>query len=83
MHIATGDADEWGNVAVQVEQSMHLDGGLAPAKIRPRKQRQAQVDGGRIQSVQALLQIDANRVICSGRAMLINTWAKSAKILQS
>jgi hypothetical protein len=41
---------------------MHLDGGLVPAKLRPRKQRQAQVDGGRIQSVQALLQIDANRI---------------------
>src|SRR5712692_9579271 len=48
--------------AVQVQQGVHLDGGLAPAKLRPRKQRQAQVDGGRIQSVQTLLQIDANRI---------------------
>src|SRR6266852_5685604 len=62
MHIPTGDADKCGNVAVQVQQSVHLDGGLAPAKLGPRKQRQAQVDGGRIQSVQTLLQIDANRI---------------------
>src|SRR5437899_7649230 len=31
-------------------------------KLRPRKQRQEQVDGGRIQSVQTLLQIGANRI---------------------
>jgi len=37
VHIATGDADERGNVAVQVQQSMHLDGGLAPTKLRPRE----------------------------------------------
>jgi hypothetical protein len=57
-----GDADKSGNVAVQVQQGVHLDGGLAPAKLRPRKQRQAQIDGGRIQSIQTLLQIDANRI---------------------
>ena len=63
MHLAAGDADKRGNVAVQVQQRVHLDGGLAPAKLRPRKQRQAQIDGGRIQSIQALLQIDANRIV--------------------
>jgi hypothetical protein len=62
MHIPAGDADKCGNVAVQVQQGVHLDSSLAPAKLRPRKQRQAQVDGGRIQSVQTLLQIDANRI---------------------
>jgi len=46
MHITAGDTDERGNVAVQVQQGVHLDGGLAPAKLRPRKQRQAQIDGG-------------------------------------
>jgi hypothetical protein len=37
VYIATGDANERGNVAVQVQQSMHLDGGLAPTKLRPRE----------------------------------------------
>src|ERR1700680_2766099 len=47
-------------------------------------QRQAQIDGGRIQSIQTLLQIDANRIAgVQRRAMPINTCAKSAKILQS
>ena len=63
MHIAAGDADKRGDVAVQVQQGVHLDGGLAPAKLRPRKQRQAQIDGGRIQRIQTLLQIDAHRIV--------------------
>src|SRR5882762_90093 len=62
MHITASDTDERGNVAVQVQQGVHLDGRLAPAKLRPRKQRQAEIDGGRIQSIQTLLQIDANRI---------------------
>jgi hypothetical protein len=37
VHIPTGDADERGNVAVLVQQSMHLDGGLALTKLRPRE----------------------------------------------
>jgi len=28
-----GDADKCGNVAVEVQPGVHLDGGLAPAKI--------------------------------------------------
>jgi len=39
MHILAGDVYKRGNPAVQVQQSVHLDGGLAPAKPRPRKQR--------------------------------------------
>src|SRR5271157_1746866 len=46
MHGPAGDADKRGNVAVQIQQGMHLDGGLAWAKLRPRKQRQAQINGG-------------------------------------
>src|SRR2546426_11929055 len=46
VHIPAGDADKGGNVAVQVEQGVHLDGGLTPAELCPWKQRQAQVDGG-------------------------------------
>ena len=57
-----GHANKCGKVAVEVQQGVHLDGGLAPARLRPRKQRQAQVDGGRIQSVQTLLQNDADRI---------------------
>src|SRR3984885_1125397 len=63
VHIPTGDADECRNVAVQVQQSMHLDGGLALTKLRPREYRQTQIDGRRIQSVQTLIEIDTNFVV--------------------
>jgi len=41
---------------------MYLHGGLAPAKIGPGKQRKAQVDGGRIERVEALFEIDAEGI---------------------
>src|ERR1035438_6882586 len=42
---------------------MHLDGCLVLAKSGPRKQCQAQIDGGRIQSVETLIQADADRIV--------------------
>jgi hypothetical protein len=54
MHIvqlAVGDMDEARNAATQVEQRMHLHCGLGRAEVRPRKHRQAQVDGRRIQCI--------------------------------
>ena len=62
MHSPAGDADKRGNVAVQIQHGVHLDGGLALAKLRPRKQRQAQVDGGGVQRIQTLMQIDAHQI---------------------
>jgi hypothetical protein len=41
---------------------MHLDRAFVLAKFGPRKQRKAQVDGGRVQRVQALVQFDADRI---------------------
>ena len=32
MHLAVGDANERGDVAAQVEQGVHLDGGLVRAE---------------------------------------------------
>lgn len=44
---------------VKVEQRMHLHCRLGGAKQRPRKERQAQIDGRRIQRVRRVLQFDA------------------------
>ena len=63
MHFAVGNADKRGDIAMQVEQCVHLDGGLVLAEFGPREQRQAQIDGGRIQRVEALVQIDADRIV--------------------
>jgi len=62
MHLAVGDADKCGDVAVQVQQRVHLDGGFVLAESRPGEQRKAEVDGSRVQSVQTLIEIYADRV---------------------
>src|SRR4030065_667052 len=55
--------DEGRNVAAQVEQRMQLDRSLGGTERRPWKQRQTQVDGGGIQSVYGVVQIDAEAVV--------------------
>lgn len=52
---ARRDNDHGGKVALQGEQRVELDGRLAPAKGGPRKERQAQVDGGGVQRIGGLL----------------------------
>jgi len=46
-----------GDWATQVQQGVKFDGGFCAAKTRPREHAQAQVDGGRIQSVNGRIQI--------------------------
>src|ERR1039457_7400581 len=51
VYFAAGNADERGDVAVQIQQRVHLHGGFVPPKFGPREQRKAQVNGGRVQRV--------------------------------
>ena len=37
MHFAVGDADKRGDVAMQIQQGVHLDGGFALAELGPRE----------------------------------------------
>ena len=48
---------DW-DVAVVVEHSVHLDPGLVFAKCRPREQRQAQADDGRVHAVELALEAE-------------------------
>jgi hypothetical protein len=48
---------------VQIQQRVHLDGGLVLAKSSPRKQRQTEIDSGGIQGIQALIQIHTDRIV--------------------
>src|ERR1700674_1475778 len=57
VHFAAGNADERGDVAVQIQQCVHLDCGFVLSESGPGKQRKTQVDGGRVQRVQTLFQI--------------------------
>ena len=61
--LAIRDVDEARNRATQIDLRVQLDGALAPAKPRPRKEGEAEVDGRRIESVDRLLQFHAERVV--------------------
>ena len=50
-HLAIADMNKGRDCATQVQQRMHLHRRLGAAKRRPIEQTQAQIDGGRIQSV--------------------------------
>ena len=63
VQFAFGNADKRGDAAAQVQQRVHLDSGFVLAEPRPRKQRQTEVDGGQVQRVQTVIQIDADRVV--------------------
>ena len=52
-----GDVDETRDAPAQIKQGVHLHRRLGGAKVRPRKQRQAQIDGDRVQSMALLWQI--------------------------
>jgi len=47
---------------MQIKQRVHCDSTLMLAELGPGKEHQAEIDGGRIQRVQALIQIDVHRV---------------------
>jgi hypothetical protein len=49
VHLAVGNADRRGDTATQIQQRVHLYRGFVLAKLRPRKQGEAQVDGGRVE----------------------------------
>ena len=53
------DADKTRDISAQVYQCVQFDGGLAFAKSRPGEQRKAKIDGGIIECVGRLLQVDS------------------------
>jgi hypothetical protein len=67
MHFAVGNADKRGDISVQIQQRMHLHRRLLP-KLGPRKEREAKIDGGGVQSIQTLVQIDIDRIARIQRA---------------
>jgi len=57
VHLAIGDVNETGNAATQIQQRMHLHRRFGRSKMRPWKHRQAQIDGGRVQCVHGIGEI--------------------------
>ena len=63
VQLAVADMDEGRNIATQIEQGVQFDRRLRGSERGPRKHRQAEVDGGRIERVDRLLQVDAERFL--------------------
>src|SRR5262245_48008257 len=60
---AAGDNHYSWNVAAQVKQRMKLHRGFAATKLSPRKKGQTQIDNGRVERVDTLLQFQTKRFI--------------------
>ena len=63
MHLAVSDAHEHRDVAVQIDQRVHLHRALAFAEASPGKHGQTQVDGGRVERIGAALQLRAEWIV--------------------
>ena len=66
--LAIADVDEARDRAAHVQQRVQLDGRLGRAKWRPRGHRQAQVDGGGVEGVDRLLQVQPDGLVGVQRA---------------
>ena len=49
---------------MKIEQGVHFDGGFVLAELGPREQRQAQINSGGVQCVQALVEVHADGILC-------------------
>src|SRR5882757_1792016 len=63
VQLAVRDVDEARDIAAQIEQGVHLHRRLGGAKVRPWKQRQAQVDGSGVQSVDRVGQLQTQALV--------------------
>src|ERR1039457_2204815 len=61
MNTARGDNDDGGKVALESQQGVEFDGGLVTAERVPRKEREAQVNGGGVQRLGGGLEFKTER----------------------
>src|SRR5664279_271967 len=72
MHTAGGDNDDGGKVALESQQGVEFDGGLMLPKRGPRKEREAEVNGGRVQRIGGGLEFKTERLIGVERGGLLD-----------
>src|ERR1019366_4909661 len=63
MHLAICNADKRWDIAAQIQQRVQFDSGLVLTEPCPREQREAEIDGGGVQRIQARVQIDADPIV--------------------
>src|SRR3990170_3186320 len=62
VQFSVGNQDEFGNVALEIQQRMQFDRPFGAPKLGPGKERKAQVDGGGVQGVDRGVEVDAEVV---------------------
>jgi hypothetical protein len=63
VQLAIADVDEGWNGAAQIEQGVQFDGRLVGTKRRPVEQAQAEIDGGRVQRIDARIELQQRRFL--------------------
>ena len=58
VELAVGYMDETRDISAQIQQRVHLHRCLGRAEMRPRKQRQAKIDGRRIERVDSIGEVE-------------------------
>ncbi len=74
MKTASGDNDDGRKVALEGQQGVEFDRGLVPAESRPRKKREAEVNGGGVQRIGGGLEFKAERLIGVKRGGLLDEY---------
>jgi len=69
---ARGDNDDGGKVALEGEQGVEFDGGLVAAESSPRKEREAEVNGGGVECIGGGLKFKVKRFIGVKRGGLLD-----------
>ena len=72
VNFASRDNDYSGKVASQVEQRVQFDSGLVTAKLGPREEREAEIDGGGVQCISILFQFDSKGFVGVKSQSLLN-----------
>ena len=62
VQLSVGNLNKSGDWAPHIQEGMQFDGGLPRPKPRPRKHRQAKIDGRGIESVHGVVKIEAKRL---------------------
>lgn len=62
MNFSRGDDHHRRNVSMQIQKGMEFDCPLAFPELGPGEKRQTEVDGGRIQGIDGLIQLDAEGI---------------------
>ena len=68
VQLAIADVDEGRNGAAQIEQGVQFDGRLVGTKRRPVEQAQAEIDGGRVQRIDARIELQQRRFLSIQRS---------------